>query len=174
VCLFRDSYEPLTAGGLAIYGLSTDSPKANTTFKTKQKLQYPLLCDPGAILIGAIGLKKSPKGTQRGVFAVDKAGKVLIAEPGGPAATVNAVKALVEAEGGADAAPSEPKTDEAPADEKPAEESKDDEEAKPAEEPKKDEETKPEESKKDEEAKPTNGDTTTEKKSDEAEEKPAE
>ncbi|TQS31857.1 hypothetical protein Golomagni_07851, partial [Golovinomyces magnicellulatus] len=96
VCLFRDSYEPLTAGGLAIYGLSADSPKANTTFKTKQNLPYPLLCDQASTLIAAIGLKKSPKGTQRGVFVVDKKGKVLVAEPGGPAATVDTVKKLVE------------------------------------------------------------------------------
>ena len=95
-CLFRDSYTPLTADGLAIYGLSTDSPKANTTFKERQKLPYPLLCDPGATLIAAIGLKKAGK-TQRGVFVVDKQGKVLLAEPGGPAATVEAVKKLVEA-----------------------------------------------------------------------------
>ncbi|KAL2687081.1 hypothetical protein Neosp_004632 [[Neocosmospora] mangrovei] len=96
VCFFRDSYEPLTAGGLAIYGLSTDSPKANTTFKDKQKLPYPLLCDPKATLIGAIGLKKAPKGTQRGVFVIDKEGKVLVAEPGSPQGTVDKVKKLVE------------------------------------------------------------------------------
>ncbi|KAI8183680.1 Peroxiredoxin DOT5 [Colletotrichum sp. SAR 10_66] len=104
VCLFRDSYEPLTKTGLAIYGLSADSPKANTTFKTKQKLPYPLLCDPKATLIGAIGFKKHPKGTQRGVFVVDKSGKVLAAEPGGPAATVEVVKALVEESGDAEPA----------------------------------------------------------------------
>ncbi|KAI1283908.1 thioredoxin-like protein [Xylaria sp. FL0933] len=98
-CLFRDSYTDLTKEGLLIYGLSTDSPKANTTFKTKQNLPYPLLCDPGAALIGAIGLKKAPKGTTRGVFAVDKSGKVLLAEPGSPAGTVNAVKKLVAAGG---------------------------------------------------------------------------
>ncbi|KAH7026153.1 thioredoxin-like protein [Microdochium trichocladiopsis] len=104
-CLFRDSYEPLTSGGLAIYGLSKDSPKANTTFKEKQKLPYPLLCDPSATLIAAIGLKKQPSGTQRGVFAVDKSGKVLLSEPGGPAATVEAVKKLVASTGAsADAA----------------------------------------------------------------------
>ncbi|KAI1344760.1 AhpC-TSA-domain-containing protein [Xylariaceae sp. FL0016] len=100
-CLFRDSYTELTKDGLAIYGLSTDSPKANTTFKTKQNLPYPLLCDPSATLIEAIGLKKTPKGTQRGVFVVDKAGKVLIAEPGGPAATVEAVKKFVAGSKGA-------------------------------------------------------------------------
>ncbi|TWU72470.1 hypothetical protein ED733_004296 [Metarhizium rileyi] len=96
VCLFRDSYGPLTAGGLAIYGLSADSPKANTTFKEKQKLPYPLLCDPQATLIAAIGLKKQPKGTQRGVFVVDKKGKVLVAQPGSPAGTVDKVKTLVQ------------------------------------------------------------------------------
>ncbi|CAJ2502864.1 Uu.00g102580.m01.CDS01 [Anthostomella pinea] len=106
-CLFRDSYAELTNDGLAIYGLSTDSPKANTSFQTKQKLPYPLLCDPGATLIDAIGLKKSPKGTTRGVFAVDKAGKVLVAEPGGPAATLQATKKLVAA-GDGSAAKEEP------------------------------------------------------------------
>ncbi|KAL7622992.1 thioredoxin peroxidase dot5 [Parahypoxylon ruwenzoriense] len=141
-CLFRDSYEPLTEGGLAIYGLSTDSPKANTTFKTKQKLPYPLLCDPSATLIDAIGLKKSPKGTTRGVFAVDKDGKVLLAEPGSPAGTVNAVKKLVDESEGAAAK-------EEPAAEEPAEEA--DEKA---------------DEKADDEAKPTNGEASEEKKDD--------
>ncbi|KAI0189998.1 putative disrupter of telomere silencing protein Dot5 [Xylaria flabelliformis] len=99
VCLFRDYHADLTKEGLLVYGLSTDSPKANTTFKTKQNLQYPLLCDPSATLIEAIGLKKTPKGTTRGVFVVDKTGKVLLAEAGGPAATVDAVKKLVTAGG---------------------------------------------------------------------------
>lgn len=90
----------MTATGLAIYGLSTDSPKANTTFKTKQNLPYPLLCDPSASLIQAIGFKKVPKGTQRGVFVVDKEGKVLAVEAGGPAATVEVVKGIVNVEGG--------------------------------------------------------------------------
>ena len=100
VCLFRDSYEALTATGLSIFGLSNDSPKANTTFKTKQNLPYPLLCDPNQTLISAIGMKKPPKGTTRGVFVVDKSGKVLAAEAGGPQATVDVVKAVVEKLGG--------------------------------------------------------------------------
>ncbi|KAK5110142.1 hypothetical protein LTR62_006276 [Meristemomyces frigidus] len=99
-CLFRDAYEPLTATGLSIYGLSTDSPKANSTFKTKQSLPYPLLCDQNATLIQAIGMKKAPKGTTRGVFVVDKSGKVLAAEAGGPAPTVEVVKKLVQSMGG--------------------------------------------------------------------------
>ena len=45
-------------------------------------------------------MKKAPKGTTRGVFVVDKAGKVLAAEPGGPAPTVEVVRQLVEKMGG--------------------------------------------------------------------------
>jgi len=112
VCLFRDSYEPLTSTGFLIYGLSTDSPKANTTFKTKQNLPYPLLCDPSATLISAIGLKKEPKGTTRGVFVIDKSGKVLAAEPGGPAATVDVVKRLIESSGDSAKAEEVPKVEE--------------------------------------------------------------
>ncbi|GAB1215949.1 hypothetical protein ATERTT37_005147 [Aspergillus terreus] len=95
-CMFRDGHDHLTSTGLSIFGLSADSPKANTTFKTKQNLQYPLLCDTSATLIAALGLKKSPKGTVRGVFAVDKKGTVLLLQPGGPDATVAAVHNLIK------------------------------------------------------------------------------
>jgi len=94
-CLFRDEYTPLTATGFSIYGLSKDSPKANTTFKTKQNLPYPLLCDTAGTLIAGIGLKKAPAGVTRGVFVIDKMGKVLVAEAGSPAGTVKVVKKLV-------------------------------------------------------------------------------
>ncbi|ROV89854.1 hypothetical protein VMCG_09521 [Cytospora schulzeri] len=148
-CLFRDSYEPLTAGGLAIYGLSRDSPKSNTAFKKKQKLPYPLLCDPKGSLIEAIGLKKAPSSTQRGVFVIDKEGKVLLAEPGSPAGTAAAVKKLAE-----ESKDEEPKDEEAKAEETKDGETKDEESK--AEEAK-DEDTKDEEAKeekaKDEEAK---------------------
>jgi thioredoxin-dependent peroxiredoxin len=63
-------------------------------------LQYPLLCDPKQTLIKAIGLQKEGNKTTRGVFVVDKEGKVLAAEPGGPAATLDVVKAVVEKLGG--------------------------------------------------------------------------
>ena len=94
-CLFRDGYTQLTATGLSIYGLSTDSPKSNTTFKTKQNLPYALLCDPAASLIAAIGMKKAPKGTTRGVFVINKEGKVLAAEAG-----VRSPNAIVSMKGG--------------------------------------------------------------------------
>ncbi|POS84444.1 hypothetical protein EPUL_004560 [Erysiphe pulchra] len=97
-CLFRDQYSSLTSTGLSIYGLSKDTTKANTNFKTKQNLPYPLLCDPSSSLIKAIGLSKAPSGITRGVFVVDKHGKVLAYQAGGPAATVDVVKSLVESD----------------------------------------------------------------------------
>jgi peroxiredoxin Q/BCP len=39
---------------------------------------------------------KPAKKTKRGVFAVDKSGKVVVAQRGGPQATVDAVKELVD------------------------------------------------------------------------------
>lgn len=60
-----------------------------------------MLCDKAATLIGAIGLKNGDK-TQRGVFVVTKDGRVLAAEPGGPAATVEVVKGVVAKLGGTD------------------------------------------------------------------------
>jgi peroxiredoxin Q/BCP len=86
--MFRDQYADLTSTGFAIYGLSHDSLKANTNFKTKQNLPYPLICDPSRSLITAIGLAKpGGKGATRGLFVVDKSGKVLAAEPGTPQGT---------------------------------------------------------------------------------------
>jgi thioredoxin-dependent peroxiredoxin len=42
-CLFRDNYKPIFDAGYAVYGLSSDSVKANGNFVAKQGLQYPLL-----------------------------------------------------------------------------------------------------------------------------------
>lgn len=92
--MFRDDYQNLVSAGLSVYGLSADSPKANTTFKTKQNLPYTLLCDSASTLISALGFKKHPKGTARGVFAIGKGGDVLLLEAGGPAATLEAVQQL--------------------------------------------------------------------------------
>ena len=51
-----------------------------------------------------IGMKKAGNKTTRGVFIVNKDGKVLAAEPGSPADTLEAVKRVVKEMGGASAA----------------------------------------------------------------------
>jgi peroxiredoxin Q/BCP len=95
-CQFRDQYTPLTATGLSIYGLSKDSPKSNSSFKEKQKLPYALLCDPKGTLIKAISLLKSDGKITRGVFVIDKSGKIFAAEGGSPSGTVDVVEKLIK------------------------------------------------------------------------------
>jgi len=100
-CLFRDNYLPITGASLAVYGLSTDSPKSNTTFVTKQSLPYPLICDPSGGLIKALGLSKPGRGsgTTRGVVVIDKQAHVRVHTAGGPQATLDAVLGYVKSEG---------------------------------------------------------------------------
>lgn len=104
-CSFRDAHADFTGTGFTVYGLSKDTPKANTTFKEKQKLPYHLLCDPNSTLIAAIGLKKAPASTQRGVFVIEKSGKVLAAEGGSPTGTLEVAKKVTGSYGSAAAAP---------------------------------------------------------------------
>jgi len=94
-CAFRDDHTALTATGFSIYGLSKDSPKRNTTFKDKYTLPYTLLCDTSSTLISAIGLKRVPNSTARGVFVIDKSGKILAAEAGSGPVTVAVAKKIV-------------------------------------------------------------------------------
>ena len=120
-CLFRDNYSPIGAAGLSVYGLSTDSPKSNTTFATKNSLPFPLLCDPSATLTGAIGMKKAGKSTARGVVVIDKQGKVQVWEQAGPQKTVDAVMAYLQTSGsGTISAPPAPASDTTMADAPPA------------------------------------------------------
>lgn len=96
VCNFNDNIDGLKSKGFDVYGLSKDSTKSNTTFHDKQNLTYSLLCDPSGTLISAIGLKKAPSGTTRGVFVIDKSGKVLAAQAGSPDSTVAVAKKVLE------------------------------------------------------------------------------
>ena len=100
-CLFRDNHPSITLPeiGLSIFGLSADSPKSNTTFVTKQSLPYPLICDPNQTLISAIGMKKAPKSTARGVVIIDKSGKVQAMKQAGPQDTVDVVMEYVQGKG---------------------------------------------------------------------------
>lgn len=59
-CGFRDNYEDLKEHA-AVFGLSTDNPKSQKNFQTKQKLPFGLLCDPKRLLIGSLGAKKTPQ-----------------------------------------------------------------------------------------------------------------
>jgi thioredoxin-dependent peroxiredoxin len=68
---------------VAVLGASADPVKALQSFKTKQKLNFPLLSDPGHKMIEAYGswrLKKfmgrSFKGIVRSTFVIGPTGKI--------------------------------------------------------------------------------------------------
>ncbi|WFD23948.1 thioredoxin peroxidase dot5 [Malassezia equina] len=59
---FRDAFEDWKKAGYEVFGLSSDSPKSQTTWSKKLSLPYRLLCDPKRELIGALtGTKSSTK-----------------------------------------------------------------------------------------------------------------
>lgn len=66
---FRDEYEELHGElNASVLGLSADSAKAQTGFKTKQNLPYDLICDTKKTLISLLGCKKQPSGIIRSHF----------------------------------------------------------------------------------------------------------
>lgn len=76
-CGFRENTAELSSAGFAVYGMSADTPAAQTSWKTKHNLAYPLLCDRDLALVKAIGAFKAPKNIKRSHIVVAKGGKVL-------------------------------------------------------------------------------------------------
>jgi peroxiredoxin Q/BCP len=82
-CSFRDSYAPLQATGAVVLGVSPDSTKSHTKFKTKYSLPFPLLADTDHQVAEAYGVwvEKSSYGRKywgnaRTTFVVDGEGRV--------------------------------------------------------------------------------------------------
>ena len=75
-CAFRDHYEDFTAAGAEVIGVSRDDASSHDAFKSKHRLPFTLLTDPGGTVGKAWGV--------RGIFGVggrvtwvfDKAGVV--------------------------------------------------------------------------------------------------
>ncbi|ORX89617.1 alkyl hydroperoxide reductase/ thiol specific antioxidant/ Mal allergen, partial [Basidiobolus meristosporus CBS 931.73] len=75
-CGFRDRLPDATSNGYKIYGMSADSPKAQTSWKNKHNLGYTLLCDPEYKVLKRLGVTKQPKGIKRSHIVVEKGGKI--------------------------------------------------------------------------------------------------
>lgn len=65
VCGFQANLDSLISLDAKIFGLSSDLPKAQKNFVTKQGLKYKLLSDPSKKLIEPLGAKKLPSGIKR-------------------------------------------------------------------------------------------------------------
>ncbi|KAF8603059.1 AhpC-TSA-domain-containing protein [Ceratobasidium sp. AG-I] len=76
-CGFRDIYQDFTGLEYAVYCVSADSAKVQTSWQTKQTLPYPLLSDPKRTLISLLGAA-SGTATKRSHFIFEKGtGKLL-------------------------------------------------------------------------------------------------
>lgn len=65
VCGFQKNFQFLKDSNTTVFGISSDTPKAQKNFITKQGLEYSLLSDPNKKLIGPLGAKKLPLGIKR-------------------------------------------------------------------------------------------------------------
>jgi peroxiredoxin Q/BCP len=96
VCGFQKNFEWLSGHNTTVYGLSSDSPKSQLNFVTKQGLKYHLLCDPSKKLIGPLGAKKSPSGIKRSHW-IFKDGKLVVKKIQiSPEVSINSAKLDIE------------------------------------------------------------------------------
>ncbi len=78
-CSLRDAYAELTAKGVAIIGVSTDSVAAQKAFREKYHLPFILLADTEKTVIKAFGQKALLGFASRQAYLV-KAGKIVYAD----------------------------------------------------------------------------------------------
>lgn len=75
-CSLRDAYAALSDKGVKIFGVSTDSVKAQKGFKDKYQLPFDLLADEDAAVVAAFGVPKTLGFAKRQAFLF-KAGKLV-------------------------------------------------------------------------------------------------
>ncbi|GAA5844955.1 hypothetical protein JCM3766R1_000344 [Sporobolomyces carnicolor] len=78
-CNYRDARSDFESLGYKVIGLSRDSPKAQSSWKTKHEFKYDLLCDPEGQLLKKLGTTEAKK---RCHFVIEKGGKLLEAKIG--------------------------------------------------------------------------------------------
>lgn len=96
-CEFRDEFAEFRTRGIAIVGVSADSPESHAKFKAKYHLNFTLLSDPDKKVMDAYGVLKEKStdgkkrvGVERTTFIIDGNG------------TINKVFSRVKAGGHAD------------------------------------------------------------------------
>jgi len=93
---FGELYPEFSKLGVAVFGLSADSPKAQTTFKEKTGVDFDLISDPQYELLGPLGAKKSPKGVLRSHWLFVNGKAVLVEHGVKPAESPEAVLAAAK------------------------------------------------------------------------------
>ena len=82
-CNLNENYDRFKAKGYEILGVSADSAKRQSNFKTKYDFQYPLLADEDKSVIEAFGvwgpkkfMGKEYDGIHRTTFVIDEKGAI--------------------------------------------------------------------------------------------------
>lgn len=82
-CEFRDAIRKFHSRGVTVLGISPDTPKAQSGFKSKQKLPFTLLCDTDKAVAQAYGVLKEKNmygkkvmGIERTTFLIDENGRI--------------------------------------------------------------------------------------------------
>lgn len=83
-CDLRDNFEKFKTQNYELLGVSADSQKAQTNFKTKQKLPFDLLADEDKSVIKVFGVWGPKKfmgreydGIHRTTFVIDEKGEII-------------------------------------------------------------------------------------------------
>jgi peroxiredoxin Q/BCP len=80
---FNDAYQKIAKKGADVFGISPDTPKAQTKFKEKFDLGFTLLCDVDKAVANAYGVVKEKNmygkkvmGIERTTFVIGADGKI--------------------------------------------------------------------------------------------------
>lgn len=76
-CSLRDAYEVLTAKGVTVIGVSTDSVEAQKAFKEEQHFPFTLIADTDKAVMKGFGQDGFLGFANRQAFLVDKSGKIV-------------------------------------------------------------------------------------------------
>jgi peroxiredoxin Q/BCP len=78
-CSLSDSFEDLSAKGVAVIGVSTDKPAAQKAFKEKYNLPFTLIADHDKKVVEAFGVPTTMGYAKRQAFLI-KGGKIVWAD----------------------------------------------------------------------------------------------
>ena len=75
-CSFRDRYSDFTNAGAMVVGINSGSVDSHKHFQLNHQLPFPLLSDPGNIILKLFGVKNKFMISGRETFVIDKTGKI--------------------------------------------------------------------------------------------------
>jgi peroxiredoxin Q/BCP len=80
-CSFRDHMNRLTALGVKVVGVSTDSVKRQAGFKAKHGLSFPLIADADKTIVDLYDVKGVTGSAKRVTFLIDRDGIIQFVWP---------------------------------------------------------------------------------------------